>query len=72
MAKSTPSETEAKAPFEARCSAVVTHNGIVKLLLTVESSPGSQDEHMLFNLLKSRIDFEQGDIVEVTFRKSPK
>lgn len=72
MARSTPKETALKAPFAAKCSAVVAHNGIVKLLLTVESSPQSQDEHMLCNLLKSRIDFEQGDIIEVTFRKSPK
>jgi hypothetical protein len=57
------------ATFEAKCSAVVSHNGIAKVLLTVESAPNSQDEHLLCNLLKSRIDFDQDDIVEVTIRK---
>ena len=56
------------ATFDAKCSAVVAHNGIVKLLLTVESEPSSQDEHLLCNLLKTRVDFETGDIVEVTLR----
>jgi hypothetical protein len=55
--------------FEAKCSAVVLNNGIVKLLLTVESEPNSQDEHMLCNLLRSRVEFERGDRVEVTLRK---
>jgi hypothetical protein len=55
--------------FETKCSAIVSHNGTVRLLLTVESNPDSQDEHLLCNLLKSRIEFEQGDIVEVTLRK---
>jgi hypothetical protein len=55
--------------LEAKCSAVVMNNGIVKLLLTVESAPSSQDEHLLCNLLRSRVEFEQGDIVEVTLRK---
>jgi hypothetical protein len=55
--------------FEAKCSAVVPHNGIVKLLLTVESEPNSQDEHLLCNLLKSRVNFKQGDIVEVTLKR---
>jgi hypothetical protein len=57
------------AAFEAKCSAVVAHNGIVKVLLTVESAPQSQDEHLLLNLLKSRVDFDRDDIVEVTLRK---
>jgi hypothetical protein len=59
-------------PFAAKCSAIVAHNGIVKILLTVESAPSSQDEHLLCNLLKSRIDFDQGDSVEITLRKLPK
>ena len=56
-------------PFETKAAAIVAFNGIVKVLLTVESDPASQDEHILCNLLKSRVDFEQGDLVEVTIRK---
>jgi hypothetical protein len=59
-------------PFAAKCSAIVAHNGIVKVLLTVESAPNSQDEHLLCNLLKSRVNFEQDDTVEITFRKLPR
>jgi hypothetical protein len=55
--------------FKTRCSAIVPNNGIVKLLLTVTSEPNSQDEHLLLNLLKSRVEFEQDDIVEVTLRR---
>ena len=58
--------------FEAKCSAAVAHNGITKILLTVESSPNSQDEHLLCNLLKSRVDFTEGDTIEVTLRKISK
>lgn len=56
-------------PFSAKCSAVVAHNGIVKVLLVVESNPDSQDEHLLCNLLKSRVEFEQGGIIEVELKK---
>ena len=56
-------------PFETKCTAMVGNNGIVKFLLVAESAPSSQDEHMHCNLLRSRVDFEQGDIVEVTLRK---
>jgi hypothetical protein len=55
--------------FEARASAVVAFNGIVKVLLTTQSEPCSQDEHLICNLLKSRVDFEEGDLVEITIRK---
>jgi len=55
--------------FEAKCSAIVAFNGLVKLLLTVESDPKSMDEHLLCNLLKDRVDFKHGDIVEVRIRK---
>ena len=58
--------------FEAKCSALVPHNGIVKVLLTVESSPNSQDEHLLCNLLKARVDFKQGDTIEITIKKLPR
>jgi hypothetical protein len=57
--------------FEARCQAVVRFNGIVKILLTVESHPNQHDEHVLLNLLRGRVDFEQGDIVEITIKKKP-
>ena len=56
----------------ATCSAAVGSNGIVKLLLTVDSTPPSQDEHLLCNLLKSRVNFAQGDTVEITIRKISK
>jgi hypothetical protein len=55
--------------FDAKCTSSIDKNGIVKVLLTVESVPSSQDEHMLCNLLRSRVDFKQGDTVEVTIRK---
>ncbi len=55
-------------PFEAECAAIVKHNGIVKILLTTTSGPPSQDEHVLCNLLKSRVDFEQGDVVEIAMK----
>jgi hypothetical protein len=59
-------------PFEAKCGARVSrhkHKKIVKVLLTVESGPAGQDEHLLCNLLEEHIDFEEGDTVEVTLRK---
>ena len=59
-------------PFHAKCTSVIPHNGIVEVLLTIESAPSSQDEHLLCNLLKSRVDFKQGDTVEITIRKIPK
>ncbi len=54
--------------FETRASAIVAFNGIVKVLLTTQSGPYSQDEHLLCNLLKSRIEFEEGDTIEVTLK----
>jgi hypothetical protein len=51
--------------FETKCSALVGNNGIVRFLLTVEPSK-SQPEHGYFNLLRSRVDFEEGDIIKVT------
>ena len=59
-------------PFEAKCTARVTHHKhkrLVKVLLTVESGPDGHDEHLLCNLLEEHIDFEEGDMVEVTLRK---
>jgi hypothetical protein len=58
--------------FVTKCSPISPNNGIVKFQLTVESAPSSQDEHMWFNLLKSRVDFAEGDTIEVTLRKVPK
>lgn len=45
--------------FKAACRAVVGFNGIVKVLLTIESKPESQDEHLLVNILKSRGELKQ-------------
>lgn len=56
------------SPFNTKCSAVRPNNGIVKFLLTIESAPSSQDEHIFCNLLRSRVDFEEGDTVECTLR----
>ena len=53
------------SPFETKCSALVGNNGIVRFLLTVDSSR-DQPEHGYFNLLRSRVDFEEGDTVKVT------
>ena len=54
----------------ATCSATVGHsNGIVKVLLTVTSRPGSQDEHLLCNLLKSRDDLERGKTYRITIEE---
>jgi hypothetical protein len=55
--------------LEAVCSAVVAHNGIAKVLLTVESAPSSQDEHLLLNLLKSRGAFKQGKSYQITIEE---
>jgi hypothetical protein len=54
--------------FEAKCGSVVASNGIFKILLTVFSSPSDTTEYMLLNLLKSRVEFEEGDTVEVTLK----
>jgi hypothetical protein len=58
--------------FIARCATAVRHNGIVKVLLTVESDPNSQDEHILCNLLRSRGELEAGEIYDITIQKRPK
>jgi hypothetical protein len=55
--------------FESKCKSLTRNNGIVRVHLTVESTPSSQDEELLCNLLRSRVDFEQGDTVEITIRK---
>jgi hypothetical protein len=55
--------------FNATCSALVAHNGIVKVLLTVNSHPNSQDEHLLCNLLKSRGELEQGKTYRITIEE---
>ena len=55
--------------LKTKCSAIVPNNGLVKFLLTVESSSPSQDEHGFFNLLKERVDFVEGDTISITIRK---
>lgn len=58
--------------FRARCDASVAFNGISKVLLTVDSDPHSQDEHLLLNLLRSRGEIEQGKnyIITITEESS--
>jgi hypothetical protein len=51
--------------LKAKCAAVVPFNGIVKVLLTTESAPSSQDEHLLCNLLKDRMEWEPDRIYAV-------
>lgn len=53
----------------AKCAASVGFNGIVKVLMTVESIPPSQDEHLLLNLLKARGPLEQGKIYRITIEE---
>ena len=56
--------------FEAECQAIVGFNGIVKILLTIDSKNYSDlPEHVFLNVLRERIDFQQGDIVEIVVRK---
>jgi hypothetical protein len=51
--------------LKAKCAAVIPFNGIVKVLLTTESIPSSQDEHLLCNLLKDRMEWEPDRIYAV-------
>jgi len=55
--------------FEAKAAAVVPHNGISKILLTVESAPNSQDEHILLNLLRSRGELKRDKTYRVTIEE---
>jgi len=55
--------------FVAKCAASVPIDGIVKVLLTVESEPSSQDEHMLMNLLKSRGELKEGKTYRITIEE---
>jgi len=52
--------------IKARCDASVVMNGIVKVLLTVDSAPSSQDEHFLINLLRSRGELKAGKSYIIT------
>jgi hypothetical protein len=54
--------------FETKCGALVPSGGIFKILLTVDSAPTTATEYVLLNLLKARVEFEEGDTVEVTLR----
>jgi hypothetical protein len=55
-----------------KSSRPVRFNGIVKVLLTVDSSPPSQDQHLFCTLLKENVFFKEGDIVQVTLEVLPK
>jgi hypothetical protein len=55
--------------LKARCDAVVAHNGIMKVLLTMDSAPESQDEHLLLNLLKSRGELERDKTYKITIEE---
>jgi len=55
--------------LKARCDAVVAHNGIMKALLTVDSAPESQDEHLLLNLLKSRGELKRGKTYKISIEE---
>lgn len=58
--------------LSAVCSASVGNfeGGIVKILLTVlPSSDNNLPEYVLLNLHKSRVEFEEGDVIEVTLKK---
>ena len=57
--------------FEAKAAAVVPHNGISKILLTVESGPSSQDEYLLLNLLRSRGELRDGKTYRITIEDVP-
>jgi len=57
--------------IRTRAEAVVGFNGIVKVLLTVDSGPSSQDEHLLLNLLRSRGELISGRNYIVTIEEEP-
>ena len=56
--------------FTTVCQAIVVFNGSIKALLKVEPS-GDKTEYVLLDILADRIDFKQGDMVEVTMKKIP-
>jgi hypothetical protein len=66
------------ATFETRCGACQPFNGVFKILLTVfPTAPEPPSlrivpEYALLNLAKSRIEFEEGDTVEVTLKVTKK
>jgi hypothetical protein len=66
------------ATFETKCGSCQPFDSVFKILLTVFPTAPQQrslcivPEYVLLNLLKSRIDFEEGDEVEVTLRVTKK
>jgi hypothetical protein len=54
--------------IKTRCDTSQGLNGIAMTLLVVDSGPAGQDEHMVLNLLKDRMRFRRGDVIECTFR----
>jgi len=51
------------------CSEPVGNNGIVKVLFTVANHPGSHDESVLCNLLRSRGEFKAGKTYRITIEE---
>lgn len=66
------------ATFETQCGPFFPLDGVLKILLTVfPTAPEPPSlrivpEYVLLNLLRSRIDFEEGDTVEVTLKVTKK
>jgi hypothetical protein len=54
--------------FTTVCQAIVVFNGSIKALLKVEPSV-DKTEYILLDVLRDKIDFKQGDMVEVTMKK---
>lgn len=55
--------------FVARAAVMVSNNGIARTMLTVESEPRSQDEHLLLNLLKARGELKTGKTYRITIEE---
>jgi hypothetical protein len=56
------------ATFETKCGSCKPYNGVTKVLLTVDPQTPGVTEYLLLNLGPERIDFAEGDTVEVTLR----
>lgn len=60
--------------IEFKCDAVVGgfSGGIVRVLMTIDTHPRSQQEVLMLNILRSRGELEQGAIYEMTLVKKGK
>jgi hypothetical protein len=54
--------------FETKCGSCAPHNGVTKALLTVDPQTPGVTEYLLLNLGPERIEFAEGDVVEVTLK----